>query len=1260
MNSNDQYIVLLDNDQYGPYNLIQIRNLGLMPDTLVKSISIGDEFRPACTFPELEDYLLDENTQQTDESTVDLDAATFYYKETENIYGPFTLLELSLLDVNANTELSVDNMQSWTVAGNIQGLLNILRKISGEDELEKISLDKEELEDVIKDQEKDLIERQKELEKKDKILADQQKVLDDKQQEIDLLRQKEAEREHSLQMKQMELELIKKQMELELMGSQRRTAEQSFTEQPAFDFSSDYNGKYTTLSNQLKTVITAVKSLLPKGEKFVKIFPSHDDEVEFRVENYLHTINQLDEFFAKIEQIVHDAKNVYNEDLQLLDASLAKLQHDTISQLNVKVKEAVDETKRQLGELTNVNISNKDAIMETLKRELENKKLEIARRMNVDKQNKTQRINQVKSEINSIYRQLIEHSRQAEDIFLQIDQESSEYFDETYDLSLASSHVWDKIEMKTSLPQSRILLGTEAKSVLFEDKKFTVRKRVFIDFLNVSNILLRYNKATKGKAESFVTTLLTRLIAASQPGNVQISMIDTEEMCGTSNILTMLNRQVYSLCVKNDDARKLIDWMKDHIADIKVNLLQSPINSLKEYNSKKETKEAYQVLVIKGFPLGFGADMMSSLNTVLSVGINAGVHVIMMIDENEINRNDDARKQMARIPDDALVKCFPIDFVNRMIDNRPLFDLEILPVSAVTNVVQYANKGFEVRDDEKVLLTDYLPADNDWWTGKSAVQVAIPFGLTEERQVQKLKIGRTGGSNSAVVIGVSGSGKSVFLHTIICSSVINYSPDELQLYLIDFSGVEFNTYANHQLPHARVIAPEAEREFGLSVLRELAEEGARRMTIFRDNDVITIQDLKDRNPEIKMPRLLVIIDEFQKLFEIENDKISQEANAKIFMIIKEFGKFGINLILATQELLSNSVLPKDLIANRIVFKSKPNDFSALISLPNNSRMPLLNVGECIYNNSSGSPYANSRVKSFFARKSEIDNLLDRLNSFSQLHHQRAEDLIVFRGNELPDFRGRRMIERHCYTSDIPDEVGIYFGESIAINDTDVCSTVRKEAGNNILVIGGEPDVAQRIAYYATLSATTAHNDDSASFYMFNFVRGSEDEIDEMNDMFLSLPFNVKMANKLNEVTEYLTEIKEEIELRKEDETRPMNHIYISFYAFQLARMFDRGGRRGDDVSDCGKLLDYILNIGPTYGVFIILQVDNLESLSRIGNQMNRFNYRIALQMSENDSNKVVGSSIANKIFEFNRPSSKFRAYYRDNNRNLTIKFKPYK
>ena len=55
------------------------------------------------------------------------------------------------------------------------------------------------------------------------------------------------------------------------------------------------------------------------------------------------------------------------------------------------------------------------------------------------------------------------------------------------------------------------------------------------------------------------------------------------------------------------------------------------------------------------------------------------------------------------------------------------------------------------------------------------------------------------------------------------------------MYLIDFKkGVEFKTYATHSLPHARVIAVESEREFGLSVIENLDAELRRRGDLFRE------------------------------------------------------------------------------------------------------------------------------------------------------------------------------------------------------------------------------------------------------------------------------------------------------------------------------------------------------------------------------------------------------------------------------------------
>jgi len=123
----------------------------------------------------------------------------------------------------------------------------------------------------------------------------------------------------------------------------------------------------------------------------------------------------------------------------------------------------------------------------------------------------------------------------------------------------------------------------------------------------------------------------------------------------------------------------------------------------------------------------------------------------------------------------------------------------------------------------------------------------------------------------------------------------------------------------------------------------------------------------------------------------------------------------------------------------------------------------------------------------------------------------------------------------------------------------------------------------------------------------------------------------------------------------------MTHFFINIFEFQRGRMFDGTGGRGDMQSECSMLLEYIMKNGPMVGVFTVLQVDNLANLNRLcyGAQ-NMFCHRIALQMSEQDSYKVVGNAAANKLLVLNRPATNYRALYYNNVNNSMTKFKPYR
>ena len=114
---------------------------------------------------------------------------------------------------------------------------------------------------------------------------------------------------------------------------------------------------------------------------------------------------------------------------------------------------------------------------------------------------------------------------------------------------------------------------------------------------------------------------------------------------------------------------------------------------------------------------------------------------------------------------------------------------------------------------------------------------ALPSRAT---RLQTLRLGR-GVAQHALIAGKTGSGKSTLLHALVTNLSMWYHPNEVEVYLIDFKkGVEFKTYATHELPHARAIAVESDREFGLSVLQRLDAELGRRGELFRK---LGVQDI---------------------------------------------------------------------------------------------------------------------------------------------------------------------------------------------------------------------------------------------------------------------------------------------------------------------------------------------------------------------------------------------------------------------------------
>jgi hypothetical protein len=263
-------------------------------------------------------------------------------------------------------------------------------------------------------------------------------------------------------------------------------------------------------------------------------------------------------------------------------------------------------------------------------------------------------------------------------------------------------------------------------------------------------------------------------------------------------------------------------------------------------------------------------------------------------------------------------------------------------VLAVGDASQEANKV-------EVPFERVAPEPAAWWKQDVTQLLHAPIGRLGAQGVQYFELGR-GTEQHALVAGTTGSGKSTLLHVLILSLAVTYSPDDIQLYLVDFKkGIEFKDYATYQLPHAQVVAIQSEREFGLSVLEGLDRELQRRGDIFRDLGVTSLTEYRQKHPEDKLPRMLLLVDEFQEFFT-EDDSIASQVSLILDRLVRQGRAFGMHVLLASQSLTgaySMSRSTMDQMAVRIALQCKEGDSRIILGDDNPAARLLSRPGEAI-------------------------------------------------------------------------------------------------------------------------------------------------------------------------------------------------------------------------------------------------------------------------------------------------------------------------
>ena len=774
-------------------------------------------------------------------------------------------------------------------------------------------------------------------------------------------------------------------------------------------------------------------------------------------------------------------------------------------------------------------------------------------------------------------------------------------------------------------------------------------------------------------AVDILQAMMLRFLTAMPAGRLRFTIVDPSalgENFATFMHLADYDEQLIGTRIWTDPRQieERLERLAEHMEKVLQKYLRNEFPTLREYNEHAgEVAEPYHVLVLANFPAGLSDAAIRKLQTIVTAGPRCGVYTLLSVDTSI---KLPTKFDLSTLTKDAVHLQWVDDHLQweyPLYKKLPMQLDQLPPRDRLNDLLRAAGEQSHAASRVEVPFDVVVPSAGELWSGNTARELVVPVGRAGAKDLQALRLGR-GTSQHVLISGKTGSGKSTLLHALITNLALHYSPDEVEFYLVDFKkGVEFKTYATGQLPHARVIAIESEREFGVSVLERLDQELRQRGERFRE---LGVQDLAGAREacDDKIPRVLLIIDEFQELF-VTDDKLSQDAALLLDRLVRQGRAFGIHVLLGSQTLAGAYSLARSTIgqmAVRIALECSEADAHLILSDENSAARLLSRPGEAIYNDQNGLIEGNSPFQVVWLPDSDRQRYLTQIREQLPKTELPPEPAIVFEGNVPADPRDNDalvdLVSRHA-ANDAP-EPNLWLGSAVRIEPA-TGITLRRQSGNNLLVVGQEEPLAEGILATASVALAAQQTGPEPSVIVLAGSRPESGGQQAWHDLGTALPGKLEVCgvgDAASVVAAYAAEVVRRSSAENgavDGESLPSRFLVIHDLAqFRNLRMteeeFSFSSSSNGKPTPIDKQFRNILREGPAVGVHVLIWCDSYNGLNRFIDRMTlrELDYRVALQMSAADSTSLIDTPAAGRIGE------QRAVFYRDD-LGTQVKFRPY-
>ena len=583
------------------------------------------------------------------------------------------------------------------------------------------------------------------------------------------------------------------------------------------------------------------------------------------------------------------------------------------------------------------------------------------------------------------------------------------------------------------------------------------------------NFVISYSKSEENDAVAAMNYLIGNMLLALPIKRVHLNFIDLKGGAAgqlfTRNLDKTLFKAIFNEAAMND----LLDDL-----DKRREIILTDCGNLVEYNEENQVNlYPYEVVVLFDYPNERYNHVEQKLYAMFENGYRSGIYFVVL--------HDTGIKSGLRTK--SLVE---------MTDCFTAIDLNTFAKTGVVSCFEdkltrkeffgYIEKSVKEADNIKPIKYDYQALSECPYEELECV-MEIPVG--QEPTGDQINVVMNDVDHfHTFILGKSGSGKSVFLHSLITGAMMKYKPEELQFYLLDFkdAGVEFNRYKDSKHVKA-LLVDNSDIEIALEILRDLNEQKKQRAKLIGKDGFTRIRDYNRLHPENRMPQIVLVVDECQALFNYNREDAA--SYNEITDILRDIAKTarnqGIHIVLATQT-LKDTDLPagiKEMITDNYLLKCSTSDSEKMI--PGSSdKTCYLETGRVYYRFGKDSECI---FQSYFTADPEVPSLMKMVNA--KAAKNRSNGQFYFNGSQeyALDNAVLGKLDSEYYNV-------AALGLSMDLKQTTVGIPIRDDYAENIMFFGLKEENIHRtmMAALVSITQTSRSNGRNLKTYVIDFNR----------------------------------------------------------------------------------------------------------------------------------------------------------------------------